>query len=253
MNNAGFVAGTLIHTDKGLVPIQDIKVGDMVLSRPEWGDKNVPTEYKRVSRAFCSGESAVYRVVYIDNDEEYIDGEKIKAKAMFVSENNPIWIEEREEWVAVKNLKDYETVLSSLDSSKDYTVVSVYPIFEIEAFSTCLSDMAISLPLSKFGHCTQRDIRPDVDAIIFSTSNELQCHRVEEWCDLYDISYEKKSIPEEVIKELDNLDVNTSNNFFNAKFYNIEVEDFHTYFIGHARLWVHDAKSINCINDKNSQ
>ena len=28
MTNSGFVAGTLIHTDKGLVPIQDIKVGD---------------------------------------------------------------------------------------------------------------------------------------------------------------------------------------------------------------------------------
>lgn len=33
--NRGFVAGTLVHTDKGLVPIQNIKVGDMVLSSPE--------------------------------------------------------------------------------------------------------------------------------------------------------------------------------------------------------------------------
>lgn len=30
--NSGFVAGTLVHTDKGLMPIKDIKVGDMVLS-----------------------------------------------------------------------------------------------------------------------------------------------------------------------------------------------------------------------------
>lgn len=30
-----FVASTLVHTDKGLVPIQDIKVGDRVLSKPE--------------------------------------------------------------------------------------------------------------------------------------------------------------------------------------------------------------------------
>lgn len=253
MNNTGFVAGTLVHTDKGLIPIQDIKVGDMVLSRPEWGGNNASTEYKRVSRAFLSGKDAIYRIVYIDNKEECIDGEKIKAKAMFVSENHPIWIEKREEWVAVKDLKDYETVLSSLDSSRDYTVVSVYPIFEIEAFSTYLSDMAIPLPLSKFGHCTQRGIRPDIDAIVFSTPDELQCYKIEEWADLYDISYETQSIPEEVIKELDNLDVNTSNHFFNIKIYNIELKDFHTYFIGHAGLWVHDAKSIDCINDKNSQ
>ena len=35
MNNTGFVAGTLVHTDKGLVPIQELKVGDRVLSRDE--------------------------------------------------------------------------------------------------------------------------------------------------------------------------------------------------------------------------
>lgn len=35
---AGFVAGTLVHTDKGLVPIQDLKVGDKALSKPEDGN-----------------------------------------------------------------------------------------------------------------------------------------------------------------------------------------------------------------------
>ena len=31
-NINGFVAGTLVHTDKGLVPINKIKVSDRVLS-----------------------------------------------------------------------------------------------------------------------------------------------------------------------------------------------------------------------------
>ncbi len=44
--NSGFVAGTLVHTDKGLVPIQDIKVGDRVLSKDENGEGE--TEYKKV-------------------------------------------------------------------------------------------------------------------------------------------------------------------------------------------------------------
>ena len=35
MENTGFVGGTLVHTDKGLIPIQDIKVGDKVLSIDE--------------------------------------------------------------------------------------------------------------------------------------------------------------------------------------------------------------------------
>ena len=38
MNNAGFVAGTLVHTNKGLVPIQDIKVGFPWHRLPKQGD-----------------------------------------------------------------------------------------------------------------------------------------------------------------------------------------------------------------------
>jgi hypothetical protein len=38
MTASGFVAGTLVHTDKGLVPIEQLKVGDMVLSKHESGE-----------------------------------------------------------------------------------------------------------------------------------------------------------------------------------------------------------------------
>jgi hypothetical protein len=37
-NNSGFVAGTLIHTQTGLKPIEQIQVGDFVLSKPESGE-----------------------------------------------------------------------------------------------------------------------------------------------------------------------------------------------------------------------
>lgn len=33
----GFVAGTLVHTKSGLVPIEQLKVGDLVLSQPDEG------------------------------------------------------------------------------------------------------------------------------------------------------------------------------------------------------------------------
>ncbi|MCL2076530.1 MAG: Hint domain-containing protein [Betaproteobacteria bacterium] len=33
-----FIAGTLVHTREGLVPIEQIKVGDWVLSKPESGE-----------------------------------------------------------------------------------------------------------------------------------------------------------------------------------------------------------------------
>ncbi len=36
-DKSGCVVGTLVDTDKSIVPIQDIQVGDRVLLRPEWG------------------------------------------------------------------------------------------------------------------------------------------------------------------------------------------------------------------------
>lgn len=45
--HACFIAGTLVHTDKGLVPINKIKVGDRVLSRDE-NNPDAENVYKRV-------------------------------------------------------------------------------------------------------------------------------------------------------------------------------------------------------------
>ncbi|HNE92343.1 MAG TPA: Hint domain-containing protein, partial [Agitococcus sp.] len=50
MTISGFVAGTLVHTDKGLVPIEQLQVGDMVLSKHESGQGE--KAYKRVISTF---------------------------------------------------------------------------------------------------------------------------------------------------------------------------------------------------------
>ena len=48
----GVVAGTLIHTKEGLKPIEQIQVGDWVLSRPEDPEQGTQTDYKRVVKTF---------------------------------------------------------------------------------------------------------------------------------------------------------------------------------------------------------
>jgi len=47
---ACFAKGTLVHTKEGLVPIEQIKVGDWVLSKPENGGEQA---YKRVLQTFA--------------------------------------------------------------------------------------------------------------------------------------------------------------------------------------------------------
>ena len=236
-----FPAGTLVHTDKGLVPIQDIKVGDMVLSRPEWGGRDAPTEYKRVARAFCSGEDVIYRVIYIDNEENYVEGEKVKAKAMFVSEYHPVWIEDEKGWVAIRDLKEYEMILSSLDSNKSYTIVSAYPVFDIEISDVNLTFLKSLSPFEKIGHCMKENSRPDIDAILISTPKEIKVQTFESWGDVYDVSYEFKNISLELVDAINVTDISTSTSFFSTAVYNLEVEEFHTYFVGELGLWVGDS------------
>lgn len=59
--SSGFVAGTLIHTKNGLVPIEEIKVGDWVLSQPE---QKGELAYKRVVKTFTFEDRGVYLVRY---------------------------------------------------------------------------------------------------------------------------------------------------------------------------------------------
>jgi hypothetical protein len=60
MKNIGcFVAGTVMHTREGLKPIEQIQVGDWVLSKPESGEGE--QAYKRVIKTVSFEEKEVWR------------------------------------------------------------------------------------------------------------------------------------------------------------------------------------------------
>ena len=111
MNNTGFVAGTLVHTDKGLVPIQDIKVGDLVLSKPvlskpEQGSGDI--EYKPVISTFTSPKKErIFKVEYF-NETVAKQGEKGRNYILCTS-NHPFWVTRQPEgtegeWLSAERL-----------------------------------------------------------------------------------------------------------------------------------------------------
>lgn len=108
MNNTGFVAGTLIHTDKGLVPIQDIKVGDLILSKPvlsktEQGSGDI--EYKPVISTFTSPKKErIFKVEYFNETVA-----KQGRNYILCTSNHPFWVtrqpEDKEgEWLSAERL-----------------------------------------------------------------------------------------------------------------------------------------------------
>jgi hypothetical protein len=85
-----FVAGTLVHTKEGLKPIEEIQVGDYVLSRSEL-DGNAELCYQPVTRTYQYDDREVYFVGL-----QIVD--MIKKKAMneeaymVVTGGHPIWV-----------------------------------------------------------------------------------------------------------------------------------------------------------------
>ena len=111
MTNTGFAAGTLVHTDKGLVPIQDIKVGDLilskpVLSKPESGIGDI--EYKSVISTFKSSEKKrVFKVEYF-NETADARGEEGR-NYILCTNNHPFWVKRNPEdlegeWLSAERL-----------------------------------------------------------------------------------------------------------------------------------------------------
>ena len=131
--HACFIAGTLVHTDKGLVPINKIKVGDRVLSRDE-NNPDAENVYKRVVSTFKSAEKK--RIIH----QCYLTQEGYGY--LFCTEDHPIWVDhlvdavedengklipERtyNEWVPALYLSsDEEHVLRTVDN--DYAVVQSF-------------------------------------------------------------------------------------------------------------------------------
>lgn len=162
MNNTGFVSGTLIHTDKGLVPIQELKGGDMVLSRDEHNPDG-ELAYKRVLNTFVSPQKQrIVRVAYwtvkdevtdarvreIEDSERFPNPDELtNVFYIYCTENHAFWTKE-EGWLSAVDLatddKEYR--------DKDYSLVTHNnrPIFQTSFYTfstplirTSIEDIAI--------------------------------------------------------------------------------------------------------------
>jgi Pretoxin HINT domain/Colicin D len=129
-----FVAGTLIQTRDGEKAIQDIQIGDWVLS----DDPNTPggIEYKQVLQTFNHETNYLVDV--------YIGGEKITT-----TENHPFWVKDVG-WVAARDLgagAQLETKGESwlgVDKVERHTEVATVYNFEVQGFHTYfVSDLGL--------------------------------------------------------------------------------------------------------------
>ncbi|MDR1934352.1 MAG: HINT domain-containing protein [Candidatus Accumulibacter sp.] len=206
-----FVKGTLVHTREGLKPIEEIKVGDYVLSSPE--DGSGKPEYKRVLNTFVHKNKTVR---YISSDDHYIerygyyegvDRPQVKvriAPSFVATRNHPFWVE-RVGWTRADVLRDGD-LLRLVDGG--------------------FTEIYKQLPVYRTDDAGVGWVQSHPYPSLYPAPGNIH-------------DYENNRIPSHTYKEYDEDMI--EENHLEVTVYNIEVEDFHTYYVGEIGVWVHNA------------
>ena len=200
---SGFVAGTIVHTKNGLVPIEQIKIGDLVLSKQE--NSNGEPTYKQVVNTFVHKNREVWVVDYVVQNE-------MASRSLVVTGDLPFWVM-RVGWRSPgKNLAagdDFE-LFNAHENRDCYLIRDAMKIFETGT--------------------------PDVGWTYDYTNRDFQGPTI-------DLRDGKVNVTQAYVEDTYNDAMDGE--FLRRQVFNIEVEDFHTYYVGEAGVWVHDANFNN--------
>lgn len=195
---SGFAAGTMVHTKEGLVSIEQIEVGDWVLSKPENGGEKA---YKRVLKTFAHEPTRVMDVGYALPDNVDL------AFPVVCTLNYPFWVVD-EGWTAVEDLPTSTQVSG--------------PKFEL-----CDGTLAVIRDKLKIYVSDQPDFgwKP------------AHMGAVDEQGSLWD--YANRKLIASNVFAIDAVKYEEIKDpYLKLSVYNLEVEDFHTFYVGEYGVWV---------------
>ena len=210
-----------MHTKEGLVPIEKIKVGDWVLSKPENGGEQA---YKRVLKTFAHEPTTVMEVC------GEIPGRPNVFKRVISTLNHPFWVV-GQGWTAADILpkgrctdgEQFELVDGSFT---DIGLCGRIFATDIEGVGWTPSHMGdLSRSGNNWDYINNKLRAADVMAI-----DRIQA--LEEEHPLY---------TQNALEEAGKSETNYP--YLKLPVYNLEVEDFHTYYVSEIGIWVHNT---NC-------
>lgn len=214
-----FVAGSLVHTKEGLKPIEQIQVGEWVLSRPEMGGEPA---YKRVTRTLAFEGKVVWTVEYILKPEfdlaraenRFISPES--SRRLVVTENHPFWVEGKG-WTQASSLEPGDILITADGGGAEVTDAARTYRYDIEGVAWVAGAM-------------------DTDAgQLVDLRNQSSGE--------FDVGYDSNGNVKDFVLPSDGVYPGDERSYLSRPVYNLEVEEFHTYYVGTAGVWVHNT---NC-------
>jgi hypothetical protein len=221
-NGPCFVAGTLVHTKEGLVPIEKIKVGDRVLSRHESGEGE--QSYQRVTETFVHENRKVLCVdVFPENGFLAAEAEHRTMNTacyfpLVVTANHPFWVIDKG-WVKAKDLH------ASLRTEINRLQLADGSLAYVDDVSVVVRTQQPDLGWLMGGkYCPIRFDENESRWVDFSNGSIITTHEFNE-------RILNNGVEWWLRKDCDRL---------RRTVYNLEVEKTHTYYVGEQGVWVHN-------------
>ena len=218
-SGACFAAGTLVHTKDGLKPIQEIQVGDWVLSKPEGGSGE--TSYKRVTRTVSFEDQAVWTIEVYKVGDLDDKGMYRAVKRLIGTPSHRVWVV-GQGWTELRKVTIHDQLVMGDGALAGVTHINILSKTNISN-STAFDLWAWDLNRGKL-----IDIAEAADGNEECTPGHLVYAPLGLVCDFDDPA-----------------------TYFRVKVYNFEVEDFYTYFVGSFGVWVRDVGGIESIEHQN--
>lgn len=239
-----FAAGTLIHAKEGLKPIEQIKVGDWVLTQPEETGEQT---YKRVTRTTRFEDAPVWSLTYFRGSEL----ERAKAenrmmpvglhRRLVVTPNHPLWVRGKG-WIQVKDL-DFDSDELLLCDGDYGLLVQVSPIYRTgtegvawqqDIFNENIGEL---LDLRNGASCEFQEFRNEPDPQSFSYWDDS--------CYISPIELGNgASVYSRGAPQPKSIALWDESFYYRCTVYNFEVEDCHTYYVGTEGVWAHNRSKM---------
>lgn len=229
----GFVAGTLVHTKEGLKPIEEIRVGDWVLSKYESGQGE--QAYKRVVNTFVHEDKEIWFFRYCHMDtmvESHIYG----------TANHPVWVKDKG-WTSIEFLiplgADRECASIEAEDGSEAIAYLAYPVY-----ATAEKDIGFRL-----SERAELKAYPGIRIDFSDGFSDIESQKGHEFLfrdELAVVVEWNKPLTRHELAEVAGNKALT----FKHRVYNIEVEDFHTYYVGPHGIWVHNTNCASVTEER---
>lgn len=268
MNNmnkdfSGFTAGTLVHTETGLVPIEQLKIGDKVLSNAANGSGELI--YKAITNTMITENISVWLLeLSVAVDSSLPIKERIRLRELsdcqpltrlLITENHPLWIESSK-WTQAKKVRSQDVLInkdlikySAESGNNPYDTTSLSKIYKTDKVNIGFVPKFDEDSPAQYGSLIDLTTGAEI-------KNGVTYQAVTDKLYEYDKEWEQRLLeqtPEDERehaeffgfrqgewKDPNTIDWAEGEGPLTMTVYNIEVEDTHTYFVGETGIWVHE-------------